>query len=97
LITTQQKFESIYRQKATTKAEKDLPSVTAVQNRRVSYLKKALQHIDYCEENEADAMKPVVDKINQLITDIMPIARARKTRRTEPETEPVAETVVAAQ
>jgi hypothetical protein len=96
LAKAQQDFEAIYQQKVTTNAEKDAIPVAVAKNKLVRHLNKLLQHLDYDDDDETETLKSIVGKIDELSSDIMTIARARKTRATETEPEPVAEPVVVA-
>ncbi len=89
LVQAQQEFESIYQQKVATEAAQDLPLISESKNDIVQYLTRMLQYIDTNIEIDAAKFKPVVDKIDEVIVDVMRIARSRKSKQNDAKTNAV--------
>lgn len=83
LTNAQQEFEALYQEKVETEAIQDLPKLTTSKNNVAHYLSRLLQYIDTNRELNPEKYQSVADKIDEVITDVMTIARARKTKQNE--------------
>lgn len=73
-------FEEIYQQKVATEAGEDLPQATATRKELIRYLTRLLSYLDINSEIKAEKFNPVVEKLDEVIVDMMTIARSRKSR-----------------
>jgi hypothetical protein len=81
----QSEFESLYQQKIANAATSEAPLVTASKNKVIHYLNGLLFYIDFKAEKEPALFNPMIEKIDEVITDMMSVARARKTRNIVPD------------
>jgi hypothetical protein len=88
LTKTQDNFEAIFQQKIDTEATQELPIITKSKPQLVHYVKKVLDHIDTKAEIDAANFSPLVKQIDEMIVSFMTVARARKTRNSDDNTEP---------
>jgi len=80
LEKAQQAFEEIYQQKVATEATEDLPLVSVTRRELIRYLNRLLSYLDINSEIKPEKFMPVVIKIDEVIVDIMTVARARKSK-----------------
>jgi hypothetical protein len=80
LIEAQQAFEALYQQKVAADALKDLPTVTESRKEIVRFLTQIFTYIDAKMETNPEKYNPVAMKIDEVIVDMMTIARSRKSR-----------------
>jgi hypothetical protein len=90
LKAAQASFEETYHQKVTLDAQEDVPLLRAAKAKLGRHLQLLLDCVGLLEEtNEPAEISLVVEKLNQVITDDMTPARARKKRNeNEKEAEP---------
>lgn len=81
LAQAQEEFEAIYQQKVASEAVQNLPGITASKRDLTRYLTRVFQYIDTQAEINAEKYGSVVEKIDEVIVDVMTIARARKTKQ----------------
>jgi hypothetical protein len=81
LIKAQQAFEELYQQKVAKKSTKDLPPAMASRKEIVHYLSQILNYLDAKTEANPEKYNPVVEKIDEIIVDMMTVARSRKSRK----------------
>lgn len=81
LETSQEAFEKVYKEKVDTESVIDNPIVYDAKQRITRYLKALLSYIDVsCDLDEGEKYVGIRDKIDDIITEIMTISRARGTR-----------------
>ncbi len=81
-------FESTYKNKVTSEAREDYPKITETNNKLGHYLAVLLDIIDVTEELEESGntlegienISETVNSLNEIILDVMTIARSRQTR-----------------
>ncbi len=78
--SAQTDFEEVYQQKVATEAVEDLPLATATRKELIRYLSRLLSYLEINSEIKAAKFKPVVVKIDEVIVDMMTIARSRKSK-----------------
>lgn len=81
LEKSQHEFEAIYQQKVATEAVQDLPKITDTRRDIVHMLTRMLQYVEAHAEINGEKFNPIVEKIDEVIVDMMTIARTRKTRK----------------
>ncbi|MBN2093547.1 hypothetical protein JW964_28250 [candidate division KSB1 bacterium] len=78
--SAQKDFEAAYQQKVATEAVEDLPQATATRKELIRFLTRLLSYLDINSEIKAEKFKPVVVKLDEVIVDVMTIARSRKSK-----------------
>jgi len=81
LKTCQVEFEKVYNSKIDTESAINFPLIKDARDRITKYLKALLSYININTELDPVKYGPVSDKIDEMITEIVAIARARKTRK----------------
>jgi len=81
LKTSQAEFERVYNSKIDTESAIDLPLIKDARDRITKYLKALLSYIDINAELDPVKYSAIADKIDEIITEIVAIARARETRK----------------
>jgi predicted nucleotidyltransferase len=76
----QKDFEELYQQKVATEATEDLPQLSATRKDLMRYLNRLLSYLEINSEIKPEKFKPVVAEIDEIIVDVMTIARSRKSR-----------------
>jgi len=77
----QDKFEQLYKEKVDNESVKQTPQIKAVKKRLSNLLNALLTYVDQKSEFNSEKFNPVADKLDEIITDIVSIARARQTRK----------------
>jgi hypothetical protein len=80
IVTTQKNFEAVYQTKANADSEIDMPLLKDSKKKITQALVPLLSYIESNAMLNPTVFKPVEEKLNQLITEIVAIARARITR-----------------
>jgi len=80
LTKAQQAFEALYQQKVAADAVKDLPPATESRKEIVRFLTQIFTYIDAKMETNPEKYNPVAVKIDEVIVDMMTIARSRKSK-----------------
>jgi hypothetical protein len=88
LAQAQRDFESLYRQKVETEATQDLPRIQASRDELTRNLSRLLVYIETNLELNPEKYQPVAEKIDEVIVDVMTIARTRKTKQNENKPKP---------
>lgn len=87
LKTAQAEFEKTYNQKVSAQTKEDYPYLTQARTRLSQHLQTLLSCIEILVEIRGpEKYKVVVNKLNTVISEIMMIARARKTRNEKTDT-----------
>lgn len=81
LEQAQQEFEALYLQKVASEAVQDRPGVTASRRELTRQLTQIFQYLDTQAEINGEQYRPLVEKIDMVIVDVMTVARARKTKQ----------------
>jgi hypothetical protein len=77
----QAKFEQIYQEKVDNESVKQTPQIKAIKKELSKLLNSLLTYIDQKSVFNPEKFGPLVDKLDEIITDIVAIARARQTRK----------------
>jgi hypothetical protein len=78
----QEKFEQIYSEKVDNESIKQTPQIKAIKKRLAKLLNSLLSYVDQKSEFNSKKYGPVVVKLDEIITNIVSIAKARQTRKT---------------
>jgi len=81
LKTRQADFEKVYHSKVETEAGIDFPLLKTSKNTIKFYLKGLLNYIETNSKKDTARFSSLEDQINEIITDIVTLARARGTRK----------------
>jgi hypothetical protein len=81
LKARQADFEKVYQSKVETEAGIDFPLLKTSKNTIKFYLKGLLNYIETNSKKKPDQFSTVEEKINEIITDTVTLARARGTRK----------------
>ncbi len=88
LKAAQAAFEETYNNKITAEAQADYPLLRETRSKIIRHLTALLDFIRVLGEvNTSDTYTAMVEQLNEIINDVMTVARARRTRETQ---EPVA-------
>lgn len=77
----QSKFEQIYKDKIDAESEKNSPQIKAIKKKLSKYLNALLTYVEMKAELNAEKFSPLAGKLDEIITDIVSIAKARQTRK----------------
>jgi hypothetical protein len=80
VVTSEEEFETTYKTKIETESTIDYPLVKDSRAKISKYLKSLLNYIETNTEFDSEKYSSLKDKINEIITDSVAIARARITR-----------------
>jgi hypothetical protein len=80
MVTAQKNFETVYQTKTSTESAIDLPLLKDSKRKITNALDPLLTYIETNEGLNPTVYKPLVAKLNEIITEITAIARARITR-----------------
>ena len=81
LKTSQTEFEKVYNSKIDTESAINFPLIKDARDRITKYLKALLSYININTELDPVKYSAIADKIDEIITEIVAIARARETRK----------------
>ena len=84
LKTAQTGFETAYQEKITAESDADMTGLKDGFRNLFASLQTMLQFVDILARSENDTVRIAVRKINEIIEDVMAIARARQTREDTP-------------
>lgn len=80
MVTAQKNFETVYQTKTSTESAIDLPLLKDSKKKVTNALFPLLTYIETNEGLNPTVYKPLVEKLNEIITEVTTIARARITR-----------------
>ncbi len=83
VAAAQKNFEALYHQKVVTEATQNLPRVKASKEDLIRNLSRLLVYIETNLDLNPEKYQPVAEKIDEVIVDVMTIARTRKTKQNE--------------
>ncbi len=81
LKTSQDQFENLYKSKIDTESAIDLPLIKESKGRITKYLRALMSYIDINGELDPAKFGAINSKVDEILTEITAIARARETRK----------------
>jgi hypothetical protein len=81
LEEAQKAFEKLYQEKIDAESKEDYPLISEARKKVIRYLEGLLIYIDMMAELKPETYEPIAVKIDEVIVDVVAVARARRTRK----------------